>query len=60
MGIDFSGVSLPFSPTDVLMGAVELLSSLGGFAYLGLAFIVAPWFISLIRNFMKKREGRTA
>lgn len=48
--IDFSGVSLPFSPADLLTSTTGLLSVVGGFVLLGLAIIFVPRIIGVIRE----------
>lgn len=48
--IDFSGVELPFSVTDLLGSGNALLGLVGAFVLLGLAFIFIPLLIGLIRN----------
>lgn len=47
-GIDFSGITMPFSPADLLKAGVDLFGSVGLFVILGLAFVIAPKFISLL------------
>lgn len=56
MNIDFSGILLPFSAGDLLTSAVELLGVVGPFVLLGLAFVVAPYIITLIKNAAKKNS----
>ncbi|MFC4323683.1 hypothetical protein [Litchfieldia salsa] len=48
--VDFTGVSLPFSPTDLLNSSVGLLGVVGGFVLLGLAIYFVPKLISVIRS----------
>ncbi|WP_203557687.1 hypothetical protein [Bacillus sp. B15-48] len=50
MAIDFTGVSLPFSVTDLLTSGSGLLGLVGGFVLLGLAFKFVPRIISVIRS----------
>jgi hypothetical protein len=46
--IDFSGVSLPFTVSDLLSSGNALLGLVGTFILLGLAFKFVPKIISLI------------
>lgn len=48
--IDFSGVSLPFTVTDLVGSGNELLALVGSFVLLGLAFVFVPKLITLIRE----------
>lgn len=48
--IDFSGVSLPFTVTDLISSGNGLLGLVGAFVLLGLAFAFAPKIIQLIRQ----------
>jgi len=48
--IDFSGISLPFSVSDLVESGNELLGLVGAFVLLGMAFIFVPRLIALIRN----------
>lgn len=48
--VDFSGVSLPFSASDLLSSAMGLLGVLGPFVLLGLALAFTPKIISVIRS----------
>jgi len=50
MSIDFSGITLPFNVTDLVESGGALLGLVGGFVLLGLAFMLAPRLISLIRQ----------
>ena len=47
-GLDFSGISLPFSAADLLTAGVALLGVVGAFVLLGLAFKVVPKLVTLI------------
>ena len=58
MSIDFSGVTLPFSATDLLQSAVSLMGVFGGFILLGLAVVFTPKLFSLIRAAAQSRNGR--
>lgn len=48
--VDFTGVSLPFTPTDLLTSSTGLLGVVGGFVLLGLAVYFVPKLISVIRS----------
>ncbi len=48
MGINFSGITLPFTAQDLLTAGVGLLGVVGAFVLLALAFKVVPRLISLI------------
>lgn len=53
-----SGVSFGFSMGDILASAGGLLTSVGPYVAVGLAFILAPWFIRLIKDaFTKSRRA---
>lgn len=56
MNIDFSGITLPFGAGDLLTAGVELLGVVGPFVLLGLAFIFAPYIITLIKTAAAKRQ----
>lgn len=60
MSVDFSGITLPFTPADLLSAAVDLLGVVGPFVLLGLAFIFAPYFFTLIRAAARKGNSRGA
>lgn len=60
MGIDFSGITLPFTAGQLLTAATELLGVVGPFVLLGLAFVIAPYIISLIRAAARKHNSRSA
>lgn len=49
-GLDFSGITLPFSASDLLTAGVSLLGVVGAFILLGLAFNMAPKLFTLIRQ----------
>lgn len=50
MGVDFSGITLPFSPGDLLASAVDLMGVFGPFILLGLAVLFAPKIWGLLKN----------
>lgn len=48
--IDFTGVTLPFSVTDLIGSGNALLGLVGSFVLLALAFVLVPKIITLIRQ----------
>lgn len=58
MGLDFTGIELPFSPMDLLSSGNGLFKIVGGFIMLALAFKVVPLFVGLIRNSFSAARGR--
>lgn len=48
--IDFEGISLPFTVTDLVGSGNALLGLVGAFVLLGMAFVFVPKLIGLIRN----------
>lgn len=46
--MDFTGIKLPFTSSDLLTAGVGLLGVVGGFVLLALAFKVVPKLISMI------------
>ncbi|MBP3040574.1 hypothetical protein J9303_13870 [Bacillaceae bacterium Marseille-Q3522] len=50
MSIDFTGITLPFSVTDLLSSSMGLIGLLAGFILLGIAVAFTPRLISLIKN----------
>lgn len=49
-GLDFTGISLPFTAAQLLTAGVGLLGVVGAFVLLGMAFQAAPKLIQLIRG----------
>lgn len=47
-GIDFSGITLPFTANEMLTAGVGLLGVVGGIVLLAIAFRVVPKLIGLI------------
>lgn len=45
----FTGVTLPFSVADLVSAAMDLLTLVGPFVLIGLAFMLAPKFFRLVR-----------
>ncbi|AIF45724.1 hypothetical protein [Virgibacillus sp. SK37] len=58
MSIDWTGLSLPFSVTDLITSGNGLLGMVGAFVLLGLAFVFVPKVIALIRNSFSAAKGR--
>ncbi|MCK6259392.1 hypothetical protein LCY76_22735 [Fictibacillus sp. KIGAM418] len=48
--VDFSGITLPFSVSDLVGSGNALLGLVGSFVLLGLAFAFVPKIIKIIRN----------
>ncbi|MGG5253532.1 hypothetical protein ACQYAD_08555 [Neobacillus sp. SM06] len=48
--VDFTGVTLPFSASDLLSSAMGFLGVVGPFVLLGLAIVFVPKIISVIRS----------
>lgn len=59
MGLDFTGISLPFSPADLLSSGNALLGVVGGFVLLGLAFLMVPKLVSLIVGAFKSAAAKS-
>lgn len=55
--IDFTGINLPFSPGELLSSGVGLLSVVGGFVLLALAFHVVPKLITMIATAFNPHYG---
>lgn len=56
--IDFSGITLPFTVSDLVGSGNALLGLVGAFVLLGLAFVFVPKLIALIRNSFSAAKGR--
>lgn len=48
MTLDFAGITLPFTASDLLTAGVALLGVVGAFVLLGLAFRVVPKLVGLV------------
>lgn len=59
-GLDFAGITLPFTASDLLSAGVGLLGVVGAFVLLGLAFAVAPKLVGLIVGAFKRASGGKA
>lgn len=60
MGLDFSGITLPFAASDLLSAGVALLGVVGAFVLLGLAFRVVPKLVGIIVTAFSAGGGRRA
>ena len=56
--IDFTGVTLPFTVTDLVGSGNALLGLVGAFVLLGMAFVFVPKLIALIRNSFTAARGK--
>ncbi|MEI5915482.1 hypothetical protein [Bacillus albus] len=56
MGLDFSKVTLPFGPMDLLVAAVSLLGVVGGFVLLGMAVPFVQKLVAMIVSSIKNRS----
>lgn len=56
--LDFSGVTLPFTVTDLIGSANGLLGFVGTFILLGLAFVIAPKLIGLFGKAIAAARGK--
>lgn len=59
-GIDFAGITLPFTASDLLTAGVALLGVVGAFVLLGLAFRVVPKLVAIIVNAFSAGGGKRA
>lgn len=59
-GLDFTGITLPFTAGDLLSSGVALMGVVGAFILLGLAFLVAPKLFTLIRQAFNAGGSRRA
>lgn len=50
MNVDFSGITLPFSASDLLSSGVGLLGVVGGFILLAMAFPLVGKLIQIIKR----------
>jgi hypothetical protein len=56
-GIDFTGVTLPFTVSDLVSSGNALLGLVGTFVLLGLAFKFVPKLIALIVGAFRGGQG---
>ncbi|MCU5197932.1 hypothetical protein [Bacillus mobilis] len=56
--LDLTGVKLPFTVGDAVTGAMALVGVVGTFILLGLAFRLAPKFITLFFNSIRSNEKK--
>ena len=59
-GLDFSGITIPFSASDLLTAGVSLLGVVGAFVLLAMAFKVVPKLVSLIMSSFRSGSGKNA
>ena len=55
----FTGITLPFTAAEMLSAAFEFVTLLGPFVLVGLAIMLTPRIVSVIKGIMGK-GGRTA
>lgn len=55
MGIDFTGVTLPFSVNDLLASGTGLLQIVGPFVLLAIAFPLVTKFFGIIKGAFSKK-----
>lgn len=58
MSVDFSGIALPFSASDLLSAGVSLLSVVGPYVLLGMAFLIVPLLVGLVVRAFKMAASR--
>lgn len=58
MGVDFSGITIPFSASDLLSSGVGLLGVVGGFVLLAMAFPVAGRLVTAIKRAFGNNSGK--
>lgn len=54
--IDFEGLNLPFSVNELITSGGALLGIVSSFVLLGLAFVIVPMIIYLIRTALSTRQ----
>ncbi|WP_139192922.1 hypothetical protein [Anaerobacillus arseniciselenatis] len=59
MGLDLSGIELPFTVADVVGGGMELIGLVVGFIVLAMALMFAPRLINFVKGVFGK-GGRSA
>lgn len=55
----FSGVTLPFTAGEVIEGAFELMKLFGPYIIIGLAIMLMPRFVTILKGIFGK-GGKTA
>ena len=58
MALDLSGVSLPFSVTDLVLSGSALLGLVGAFVLLGLSFRLVPKLVGLVMGAFRGGAGK--
>lgn len=59
MSLDFSGITLPFTVSDLMDGVMGLFGIVAAFVILGIAISFAPRFVSFVRSSVTGR-GRNS
>lgn len=54
----FGGLALPFTVTEMITGAWELVTLVGPYLAIGIAFMLAPKFIAFIKGIFAGRGSR--
>lgn len=54
----FSGVALPFTVTEMIEGAFDLMKLFGPYIIVGLAIMLMPRFVSILKSIV--RPGKSA
>ncbi|OIJ07647.1 hypothetical protein BKP35_18355 [Anaerobacillus arseniciselenatis] len=57
MGLDLSGIELPFSVLDIVIGGLQMVELAGAFALLALSLIVAPKIVRFAKIVVEGREN---
>lgn len=55
----FSGVTLPFTASEIISGAFELMTLFGPYIIIGLAIMLMPRFVTILKGIFGK-GGKTA
>jgi len=58
MGVDFTGIELPFGAGELLSSVFGFVGVLAPFILLGLAIVFTPRIVSVIRNSASSKGGR--
>ena len=59
MTIDFAGITLPFTASDLLTAGVGLLGVVGAFVLLAMSFRVVPRLIGLVLGAFRGAGSRS-
>lgn len=55
----FTGITLPFTASEMVSGAFELIGLLGPYIIIALAIMLAPRIISIIKGAIGRGGSRT-